>query len=72
LVTALDEKGSDAHGLTGSGVILKRLAGLYHFGVFWWLLLSVKVLDDETEDLRVRGADVLEPLDFGDVSRKLS
>jgi hypothetical protein len=69
LVTVLDENGSDAHGLAGSGVILRRLAGLYHFGIFWWFLLSVKVLDDETEELRVEGAD---GLDFMNLCRKLS
>lgn len=67
-----EENGSEAQGLTGSGVIFKRLAGLYHFAVFWWLwdLLSTRVLDDETEVLRV---DVgAERLDWRDVWRKLS
>jgi hypothetical protein len=68
-VTIFDENGSEAHGLTGSGVIFRRFAGLYHFDVFWWLLLSVRVLDDETELFRVEEAD---GLDFRDVCRKLS
>jgi len=69
LLTVFEENGSLAHGLTGSGVILKRLAGLYHFDVLCGRSFSVRVSDEETDVLRVVGAAVL---DLRDVWRKLS
>jgi hypothetical protein len=65
-----EEKGLLAHGLIGSGVIFRRLAGLNHFvDFFWWVvLLFVAALLEVAELLCAEGLG----LESKDVWRELS
>lgn len=55
---SLESNGLLAHGLAGSGEILRRLAGLYHLGVFCCVeaLLEVVEVEPLRADLECRDA----------------